>query len=103
MTVAQTIEQRVKATFAVVHFDLLNESHQHAGPATESHFKLTVVAPDFEGLRLVQRHQKVYGLTQDLMQQGPLHALSLHLFTPEEWQARGGEVADSPNCRGVGS
>nr|AEA72259.1 putative regulator protein [uncultured bacterium] len=103
MSVAQTIEQSVRDNFDVEYLELLNESHQHAGPATESHFKLTVVAPDFEGLRLVQRHQKVYALTQELMQNGPLHALSLHLFTPEEWQKRGGTVADSPNCRGVGS
>jgi len=102
MSVAQTIEQRVKDSFTVEYFELLNESHQHAGPATESHFKLTVVAPEFEGLRLVQRHQKVYALIQELMQNGPLHALSLHLFSPEEWQKRGGEVAESPNCRGVG-
>ncbi len=102
MSIADIIETRVKERFSVAHFALVNESHQHAGPATESHFKLTVVAPEFEGLNRVKRHQEVYALTQDLMQEGPLHALSLHLFTPQEWQERGGTVPDSPNCQGVG-
>lgn len=102
MTVATTIEQRVRESFTVEFFDLLNESHQHAGPATDSHFKLTIISQEFDGERLVKRHQRVYGLMQDLMQ-GPVHALSLHLFTPAEWQAKEKEVAESPNCRGVGA
>ena len=44
-----------------------NESHKHGGPATDSHFKLTVVAADFEGLAAVKRHQRLYGiLAQEL-------------------------------------
>lgn len=33
----------------------------------ESHFKVIVVSEEFNGLRLVQRHQKVYALASDLM------------------------------------
>lgn len=102
MTVAEIIEQRVRDSFAVEYFNLLNESHQHAGPATDSHFKLTIISQDFEGQRLIKRHQGVYGLMQDLMQE-PIHALSLHLFTPAEWEAKERAVADSPDCRGVGA
>lgn len=102
MTVAATIEQRVRESFAVEFFDLLNESQQHAGPATDSHFKLTIISQEFEGQRLVKRHQRIYELMRDLMQ-GPVHALSLHLFTPAEWEAKEQEVADSPSCRGVGA
>jgi BolA protein len=57
------------------------------------------VSPDFAGKRLVQRHQLVYGLVAELMQ-NPIHALALHLHTPEEWQQRKGLVPDSPNCMG---
>lgn len=82
-----------------VHLEILNESHMHAGPATDSHFKLVVVSEAFESVRTVARHQKLYKiLAQEL--QGPVHALSLLLYTPEEWQQA--EVPNSPNCMGKG-
>ena len=78
--------------------DVLNESHNHGGPATESHYKITLVSSAFAGLRAVARHQRVYALTQDEMAQG-MHALALHLYTPEEWAATGAAPA-SPACLG---
>ena len=78
--------------------DVLNESHNHGGPATESHYKVTLVSTAFAGLRAVARHQRVYALTQDEMAQG-MHALALHLYTPEEWAATGAAPA-SPACLG---
>jgi BolA protein len=44
-----------------------------------------LVSPDFVGKRAVQRHQMVYALVTDEMSKG-LHALALHLYTPDEWQ-----------------
>ncbi len=99
MHIADSIEQKIRAAIEVLHLKLENESHMHSGPATDSHFKLTLVADVFEGKRLVQRHQMIYGLLADELQ-GPVHALALHLFTQAEWQARGGEVMPSPTCRG---
>ena len=32
--------------------------------------------------------------------EGPVHALALHTYTPEEWEKRGGSVNASPQCRG---
>ncbi len=99
MSVAQQIEDLVRAGLDVEVFQLENESHMHSGPATESHYKLVLVSSGFEGKRLVQRHQLVYGLVAELMQ-NPIHALALHLHTPEEWVARNGEVPLSPTCKG---
>ncbi|MCK0536265.1 BolA family protein [Alcanivorax quisquiliarum] len=98
-SVAELIERKVREALPVAHLELENESHQHSGPATDSHFKLVLVSDAFSGLRLVQRHQKIYALVAEELA-GPVHALALHTFTPEEWQARGAEAADSPNCRG---
>lgn len=98
-SVAELIERKVREALPVAHLALENESHQHSGPATDSHFKLVLVSDAFSGLRLVQRHQKVYALLAEELA-GPVHALALHTFTPEEWQARGAEAAASPNCRG---
>ena len=78
--------------------EIANESHMHSGPATDSHFKLTVVSNQFDGKRPVARHQLIYGVLAEELA-GPVHALALHLYTPQEWQ-QSGQVPDSPNCRG---
>lgn len=71
------------------HIDLVNESMNHSGyfDGKESHFKLTIVSSEFDGKRLVARHQKIYALVDALMtsQGGSVHALAIHAYTPEEW------------------
>ncbi|MCO4758553.1 MAG: BolA family transcriptional regulator [Oceanospirillaceae bacterium] len=99
MSVQVIIEQKLQAGLAVEHMDIENESHMHSGPATDSHFKLTLVSDDFTGKRLVQRHQLIYGLLADELQ-SPVHALAMHLYTAEEWQKRAAPAPLSPNCRG---
>ena len=96
-----TIESRLAASFNIEHLDVVNESHMHnVAPGSESHFKVTIVAEDFDDLMLIKRHRLVNtALAQELQQ---IHALALHTLTPEEWSAREGKVADSPNCRGGG-
>lgn len=99
MSVAAQIETKLTAGLNVAELNIENESHMHSGPATDSHFKLTVVSDDFAGKRLVARHQMIYGVLSDLLQ-NPIHALAMHLYTPQEWQAREGYVMASPTCRG---
>lgn len=99
MSIAEIIETKLTAGLSVSHINIENESHMHSGPATESHFKLTLVSDDFSGKRPVQRHQVIYGLLAEQMQ-NPIHALALHLFTQEEWSARGETVMPSPQCLG---
>ena len=50
------------------------------------HFFATIVSPEFQGLRPVQRHQKVYAVLGDRMK-AEIHALSFKTLTPEEFQA----------------
>jgi len=80
------------------HLVIENESHMHSGPATDSHFKVTLVSDAFNGVRTVARHQKVYGILAEELK-GPVHALALHLYTPEEWSETT-TVPDSPQCLG---
>lgn len=101
MTIEQTIEQKIHAEFAPISMTLLNESHMHAGPATHSHFNLTLVSDQFEGKRPVARHQMVYKLLADELS-GDVHALALHLFTASEWEQAGNSSLASPNCKGAG-
>ena len=100
MSVAESIEHQVRAGMDVHHFDLVNESHMHNVPAnSETHFRLTLVSPAFADTAPVRRHQMVYALVADELK-GPVHALALHTFTPDEWRARQGQVNASPPCRG---
>lgn len=93
-------EQLTTALMALepAHIAIENESHLHAGPAVNSHFKVVLVSEVFAGLRQVARHQKVYALVGELLK-GELHALALHTYTPDEWQ--GVDAAPtSPACAG---
>ncbi|GGO87453.1 DNA-binding transcriptional regulator BolA [Marinobacterium nitratireducens] len=99
MSVQSTIEQKLQQGLNIRHLEIDNESHMHSGPATDSHFRLVLVSDDFVGKRLVQRHQLIYGLLSDEMQ-NPIHALAMHLYTGEEWQLKNGQAPQSPQCLG---
>lgn len=49
------------------------------------HFYATIVSANFDGLRLIKRHQLVYGALGDRMRE-EIHALSMKTLTPAEWQ-----------------
>lgn len=97
MIIQRQIEAAIQESFEVGYMELLNESHMHAGPATESHFKLTLVSAGFDDLSKVKRQQAVYKSLRELMPQ--FHALALHTYTPAEWQDIGLSPA-SPKCSG---
>ncbi|KUJ79164.1 transcriptional regulator [Microbulbifer flavimaris] len=97
MSLAKQIEEKLAAEFAPEHIEVQCESHLHNVPAgSEMHFRVVLVSEEFNQLRKVQRHQRVYGVLAEEMA-GPIHALALHTFSPEEWQ---GQAPDSPQCLG---
>jgi stress-induced morphogen len=49
------------------------------------HYKVVVVSSQFEGKRLVQRHQLVYGALRQAMSSEAIHALTMETHTPEDW------------------
>jgi len=51
-----------------------------------SHFQVTVISNQFEGLRAVPRQQLIYGLLNEQIKSGSLHALGIKTFTEDEWQ-----------------
>lgn len=100
MSVQQTISEKLAATFQPEHLSVDNESHMHNVPAgSESHFRVVVVSDSFAELKLIARHRAINkALATELA--GPIHALALHTFTPDEWQARNQSAGTSPQCRG---
>ena len=96
MLIHTAIEQKLLDAFKPVFLDVIDESANHNVPVgTESHFKVVIVSEAFDGLRLVQRHQKVYAAVGDLLAPSRIHALALHAFVESEWQ---GQDTSSPEC-----
>jgi len=103
MQVKNTIEKKLSEALGLLHMEVVNESQNHnVPPNSETHFKVTLVSQDFNGLGLVKRHQKIYGLLKDELA-GGVHALALHTYTEQEWSDRHGSAPMSPPCLGGGS
>ena len=54
------------------------------------HFSAVVVSPTFRGMPLVKQHQMVIKVLKDAFS-GPLHALAVKTYTPENWTKDGAE------------
>ena len=55
---------------------------------TKDHWEATVVSRAFEGKSRIQRHRLVFAALAEEMK-GPIHALSLKVYTPEQAPAPG--------------
>ena len=100
MNKQETIIKKLNQAFSPEHLEVINESHMHSGPDTESHFKVVIVCDDFEGKMLIARHRLVNKVLKDELN-GGIHALALHTMTMEEWFKKGG-APESPPCAGGG-
>ena len=102
MSRAESIELKLTEALELAHLEVINESHGHNVPAgSESHFKVVLVAADFEGLSRIDRHRQVNALMADEFDSG-LHALAVHPYTEAEWRKRHGNAPMSPPCASGG-
>ncbi len=106
MSVQDHVTEKLREKLTPQHLEVVNESHMHSGPKdAETHFKVVVVSPLFEGMSSVKRHQLVYGALGDMMgkkpSQGGIHALAITSRTPAEWAASP-EANVSPLCASKG-
>ncbi len=82
--ITATLNERLGPTRLVVE----DESHHHAGhagwrEAGETHFRIDVVSPAFEGKSRVERHRIVNGALAGAFERG-LHALAIQAKAPNE-------------------
>ena len=56
-----------------------------------THFGALVVAAEFDGKRMLARHQLIYQCLGTLVG-NEIHALSITALTPEEWRLKSGEA-----------
>jgi len=88
MRMAERIETKLRQGLAPSRLEIRDDSekhHGHAGwrPGGETHFRVTVVAPAFEGKSRVARQRMVYDLLAEELAER-VHALQLTTLTPAE-------------------
>ena len=99
MSIADTIERKLRAALKPSRLELVDDSHRHAGHAGareheagrqgarasggETHFRLEVEAQAFKGMSRVARHRLVYDLLKEELS-GGVHALALVTRAPGE-------------------
>jgi len=75
---ADEIKNIIAANLVCEHIELTGDGQ---------HWYTTIVSPEFEGLRAIKRHQRVYASLGDKIHNNEVHALSIKAFTPAEWAA----------------
>jgi BolA protein len=100
MNRVERIKQTLTEALKPNELEIMDESAKHRGRKDqESHMKLLVVSAEFKGMPLIARHRLVKDLLKEEFSLG-MHALSLHLLTPEEWEKSTKVAPVSPPCRG---
>jgi BolA protein len=88
MSTKDTIINKLREAFSPESLDVADESHLHEGhaghrPGGETHFRVYIVSPAFEGKSRIERHRMINSvLTAELA--GSVHALALKAQTPGE-------------------
>ena len=52
---------------------------------TQDHYKAWIISESFQGKTLIARHRMIYAALAEEMK-GPIHALTLEVYTPQEWE-----------------
>lgn len=93
------IKDLLNRELSPVYLNVEDESSNHHVPENaQTHFKVTAVSEQFTGLTPIARHRLLNHLLSEEFTLG-LHALSMHLFTPEEWKNSNKTLLKSPSCR----
>ncbi|XP_077175344.1 bolA-like protein 1 [Paroedura picta] len=97
--VGTAIRAKLQEALQPVHLEVIDDSHMHDVPrGSETHFRVVVASPRFEGLPLIHRHRLVNDILQEELA-GPVHALSIQAKTPQQWQ-KNPTLSKSPPCLG---
>jgi BolA protein len=88
MKTRDIITNKLREAFLPESLDVIDESHLHEGhaghrPGGETHFRVNIVSPCFEGKSRVERHRMINAtLAAELA--GAVHALAIHAQAPGE-------------------
>jgi BolA protein len=88
MSTKDAITNKLREAFAPLSLDVRDESHLHEGhaghrPGGETHFRVNIVSPAFQGKSRLERHRMVNAaLAAEL--EGSVHALAITAQAPGE-------------------
>ena len=100
MELQTVIETKLIDTFSPERLRIDNDSRRHAGPATDSHYRVVIVSKAFEGANFLKRQRSVFACLAEEMA-GPVHALQMKCLTPAEYEAADGDLTlKAPPCGG---
>lgn len=93
------IQEQLQCKISPAYLNVEDESHHHHVPkGAQTHFKVIAVSTQFSGLSRVARHRLINHCLDNEFKSG-LHALSMHLYTPEEWETKKITLLKSPTCK----
>ena len=92
MSTRDIIINKLREAFLPESLDVADESHLHEGhaghsPGGETHFRVYIVSPVFEGKSRVERHRMV-NAALDTELKGSIHALAIRAQAPGEAAGR---------------
>jgi BolA family transcriptional regulator, general stress-responsive regulator len=88
MSTIDLITNKLREAFTPESLDVTDESHLHEGhaghrPGGETHFRVYIVSPSFQGKSRIERHRMINtALSAELA--GSVHALAIHAQAPGE-------------------
>jgi BolA family transcriptional regulator, general stress-responsive regulator len=88
MSTKDAIINKLREAFLPESLDVADESHLHEGhaghgPGGETHFRVNIVSPAFEGKSRIERHRMINAaLSAELA--GSVHALAIKAQAPNE-------------------
>jgi BolA family transcriptional regulator, general stress-responsive regulator len=88
MTAKDDITKKLREAFQPESLDVTDESHLHEGhsghrPGGETHFRVYIVSPAFEGKSRIERHRMINTLLAPELA-GSVHALAIKAHAPGE-------------------
>jgi BolA protein len=88
MTAKDDITKKLREAFLPESLDVTDESHLHEGhsghrPGGETHFRVYIVSPAFEGKSRIERHRMINTLLAPELA-GSVHALAIKAHAPGE-------------------
>ena len=84
MVEAETLQERIREGVGGVSHIVVRDL-----TGTQDHWEAVIVSDRFNGKSRIEQHQMVYAALGELMS-GPIHALALKTYAPENWSGEEG-------------
>jgi BolA protein len=90
MSAKDLITNKLREAFSPESLDVTDESHLHEGhaghrPGGETHFRVYIVSPAFQGKSRIERHRMINAILAEELA-GGVHALAIRAQAPGEDQ-----------------